>query len=169
SCGVPLSQVSNSSSLLSRTGIRSWLIVATSEFGCVVRMLNTSNTTDGPPGFNGPTHWRQTPAKANGGRGSSPHSANQCHVAGRDPFGSQKDDAGTRQRRWRNDSRQNGLVSTLSSRTFVTRFAARLGWGSTKPQDSNATSRSPSAALRTTGASCPGKTAARGSNAAHRL
>ena len=40
SVGVPLSQVENSSSVVSSTGMRSWLIVSTREFGVVVRKLD---------------------------------------------------------------------------------------------------------------------------------
>src|SRR5262245_30574530 len=61
------------------------------------------------------------PGKANIGRGSAPLSENQCQLAGFTlPLGSQKDVAGTRQRRSSNDLRQNLLVRILSSRTFVT-------------------------------------------------
>jgi hypothetical protein len=54
------------------------------------------------------------PAKANSGRGSSPIRESQCHVAGLRPScGSQKDDAGTMQRRSRNDGVQNRLFEHL--------------------------------------------------------
>jgi hypothetical protein len=52
------------------------------------------------------------PGNANSGRWSpSSFKANQRQVAGfTSPLGSQKDDAGTRQRRFWKLSRQNGLV-----------------------------------------------------------
>src|SRR5258706_3528781 len=108
-------------------------------------------STLGPSFLTGPFQRRQIPGKANSGRGSSPFSANQCQVAGLRPsWGSQNEDAGTRQRRRSNDSLQKELL-TLSSRVLVTRFGARPSCSSTKPQESSETSRSPSSALRTTG------------------
>jgi hypothetical protein len=59
-------------------------------------------------------------------------------------FGSQNEDAGTRQRRASNDPRQNLLVRILSSRTLVTRLGARLSIRSAKPQLNVTSSRSPS-------------------------
>src|SRR5258706_10708335 len=109
-------------------------------------------STLGPPFFTGPCQRRQMPGKANSGRGCSPLSANQCQVAGLRPScGSQKEDAGTRQRRVANESLQKPLL-TLSSRVLVTRFGARPSCSRTKPQESSEISRSPSSTLRTTGA-----------------
>ena len=58
-------------------------------------------------------------------------SANQASLwallADTSPFGSQNDDAGTRQRRCSKLSRQNA-VRSLSSRALVTRRSARPGW-----------------------------------------
>jgi hypothetical protein len=96
--------------------MRSCLIVETSEFGVVVRNAKVSMLTGSPPFRTGPMYRRQIPGNANSGRGSLPTSANQCHVAGfTSPFGSQKDDAGTRQRRSWTDPTQNLLANTLSS------------------------------------------------------
>src|SRR5688500_8076075 len=106
---------------------------------------NTFCSTFGPPFLIGPFHVRQMPANANSGRGSSPLIANQCHVHGVWPVGSQYDDAGTRHRRCSNDGFQK-LVCTLSSRVLVTRLGARPSWSSTKPQFMTDSSRSPSSA-----------------------
>lgn len=96
---------------------------------------------------------RSMPGKAKSGRGLFPFNANQFHVAGfTSPFGSQNDDAGTRQRRSSNEPRQKLLERTLSSRTLVTRRGARPCCSSTKPQRIGTSSRSPSLASRTTGA-----------------
>ncbi len=66
--------------------------------------------------FTGPFQRRQMPGKANSGRGSSPFSENQCHVAGFTPSrGSQNDDAGTRQRRCSNESFQTSNVDSIQA------------------------------------------------------
>src|SRR6516162_9613272 len=127
-------------------------------------------STFGPSFFTGPLYLHQMPGNAKSGRGSSPLSANQCHVAGfTSPFGSQNDDAGTRQRRSSNDAFQNELVRILSSRTFVIGRGARPFCRSTNPQLMVTISRSPSAVQRTTGATCRGKIADTGSNITARL
>src|SRR5262245_4998455 len=110
------------------------------------------------------------PGKAKVGLGSLPLIANQCQVAGfTSPLGSQNDVAGTRQRLFSNEPRQNLLTRIVSSRTLVTRLGARPFWSSTKPQLIMVISRSPSALCRTTGATWPGNMAASGSKAAERL
>jgi len=127
-------------------------------------------STFGPSFFAGPWYLRQMPGNANSGRASAPLVANQCQVAGfTSPFGSQNEDAGTRHRRSANDDLQNELARILSSRTFVTGRGARPGCKSMNPQLIVTISRSPSAAQRTTGATCRGKIAGAGSNAAARL
>jgi len=50
----PFSQVSNSSSRVKITGMRSWLIFDTKELGVVVRNANTSSRTFGPSFFTRP-------------------------------------------------------------------------------------------------------------------
>ncbi len=93
-------------------------------------------STVGPSFLTGPFQRRQIPGNANSGRGSSPFSENQCHVAGLRPScGSQNDDAGIRQRRCSKLSFQKRL-EILSSRVLVTRFGARSSCSSTKPQES---------------------------------
>src|SRR6476620_1850031 len=110
------------------------------------------------------------PGNAKSGRGSLPFRENQCHVAGfTSPFGSQKDDAGTRQRRSSKDVRQNLLARILSSRTLVTGRGALSFCRSIKPQLIITISRSPSAVSRTTGAKLRGKTADAGLNMSERL
>ena len=108
------------------------------------------------------------PGNANGGRGSSPLSANQCHFDGLLPSGSQNADAGTRQRRCSKLSFQSFVVA-LSSRVLVTRLGAYPGRNSTKPQLRSTSSRSPSALCLMIGAMWPGKIADKGSNAVMRL
>src|SRR5215813_5746050 len=127
-------------------------------------------STLGPSFFIGPLYLRQMPGNAKSGRGSGPFIENQCHVTGlTSPLGSQKDVAGTRQRRSSNDDLQNALLRILSSRTFVTGRGARPFCRSMKPQLIVTISRSPSTVLRTTGATCLGKIADAGSKAAVRL
>src|SRR5262245_25062291 len=110
-------------------------MVATSEFGVVVRNEYVSISTFGPSFFIGPLYLRQIPGNANSGRGSVPLRENQCHVAGfTSPLGSQKEVAGTRHRRSSNDRFQNLLVRILSSRTFVTGRGALSFWRSMNPQ-----------------------------------
>src|SRR4051812_5542899 len=110
-------------------------MVATSAFGVVVRNAYVSMSTFGPSFLIGPLYRRQMPGNANSGRASLPAMENQCHVAGfTSPFGSQKEDAGTRQRRSSKDDFQNALVRILSSRTFVTGRGARPCCRSVKPQ-----------------------------------
>jgi hypothetical protein len=150
--------------------MRSWLIVETSSFGVVVRNEYVSMLTGEPAYFTGPMYRRQIPGNANSGRASVPVIENQCHVAGfTSPFGSQNEDAGTRQRRSSNDVRQNLLSRILSSRTFVTRRGALSFCNRTNPQLSITSSRSLSSVCRTTGATCPGNIDASGSKAAARL
>src|SRR5262249_2565158 len=166
----PRSHVSNSSSRANNTGILSWLIVATSAFGVVVRNEYVSISTSGPSFFIGPLYRRQIPGNAKSGRGSDPLSENQCHVAGfTSPLGSQNDVAGTRQRRSSNDRFQNELPRILPSRTFVTGRGARSFCRSMNPQLIATISRSPSSPQRTTGAMWRGKIAPVGLNAAARL
>src|SRR5262249_16528445 len=145
-------------------------MVATSEFGVVVRNAYVSMSTLGPSFFTGPLYPRQMPANAKSGRASRPFNENQCHVAGfTSPFGSQNDVAGTRQRRSSNERFQNELVRILSSRTLVTGRGERPFWRRMKPQLMVTISRSPSAVCRTTGATCRGKIADTGANDAARL
>jgi hypothetical protein len=97
------------------------------------------------------SHNRHMPAKANSGRLSS--SANQCVT-----FGPQNDVAGTKQRHSAfNQPRQYG-GSRL--RTFVTGAVLRFG-GGREPQRIIVSWRSPSGAVRTTGAIMSGNTAGR--------
>src|SRR6516162_482924 len=127
-------------------------------------------STFGPSFFTGPLYLRQIPGNANSGRASAPLTENQCQVAGFTlPLGSQNEDAGTRQRRSSNDGFQNELERILSSRTLVTGRGARPRCKSMKPQLITTISRSPSAVIRTTGATCRGNIAEVGSNAAARL
>src|SRR5688572_7689464 len=110
-------------------------MVATRGFGVVVRNAYVSMSTFGPSFFTGPLYLRQMPGNAKSGRASSPVIENQCHVAGfTSPFGSQNEDAGTRQRRSSNDDFQNQLFRIVSSRTFVTGLGARPFCRSMKPQ-----------------------------------
>src|SRR5438128_935511 len=135
-------------------------MVATSEFGVVVKNAYDSTSTFGPSFFIGPLCRRQIPGNAKSGRGSSPVIENQCHVAGfTSPFGSQNDDAGSKQRRSSNDDFQNELLRIVSSRTFVTGRGALPFCRSIKPQLMVTISRSPSEASRTTGTTCFGKIA----------
>src|SRR5262249_37131598 len=109
-------------------------MVATSEFGVVVRNAYVSMSTFGPSFFIGPLYPRQMPANAKSGRASRPFNENQCHVAGfTSPFGLQNDVAGTRQRRSSNERLQNELVRILSSRTLVTGGGARQCVSQSRP------------------------------------
>jgi hypothetical protein len=127
-------------------------------------------STFGPSFFKGPLYLRQIPGNAKSGRGSLPVSENQCHVAGfTSPSSSQNDDAGTRHRHSSKDVLQNELFRIESSRTFVNGLGARSFITSKKPQFIVTISRSPSAAGSTTGATCRGKIADAGLNAALRL
>ena len=95
---MPSIHVSNISSPERSTGMRAGCIGFTTELGVVVRKEKTFVSTGTSSFLSGPFHSRYRPAKANGGRGSSPIKANQCQTAGFFPFGSAKDVTGTRQR-----------------------------------------------------------------------
>jgi len=55
--------------------MRSWLMVATSGFGVVVRNAYNSNSTFGPSFFTGPLYRRQMPGNAKAGRGELGHTS----------------------------------------------------------------------------------------------
>ena len=59
-----------------------WKLVATSEFGVVVRNAYVSTSTFGPSFFTGRLYLRQIPGNAKSGRASLPSIENQCQVAG---------------------------------------------------------------------------------------
>jgi hypothetical protein len=77
SFGEASSHAEKSCSRVSSTGMRSWLTVATSGLGVVVRNEYVLRSTTGPSFFSGPLKRHQMPGKAKSGRGSLPAIANQ--------------------------------------------------------------------------------------------
>ena len=133
--------------------MRSW-IAATVSFASVVRIVKVS--TGGAPGRALSCQLSQRPANAKSGW-SAAVIAKGCLCPG-SPFHSKKPVAGTTQRLLLNALRNEGFPAAGSLLALIIRLpiARSFDQNGTSPQRSIATSRSPLAFTRTTGASCVG-------------